>query len=1160
MRFPVSYLFVILFMYHGLALPNAGQPILIPNSGRVDAEFVAASASGNFVAAATQSGIVDVWSLKSGRRIRSIEAGRFVKALAIAQEGTKVAVLSTDSLAVLDVTTGQIVKEFKQRPDSKFDYVSYGGQTLFATWGAGLSSFNIVDGSRAEIVRLRDDDSIAVGTDGLAEVTSTNENSIELRGAINAKLPIAAIRWSRAAPQSARLVVAGARGATLWDLNRQTPIANYPWIRSHAPEDSQAVFSTDGQTLLLPNGESLQVIDAMTGKVRTVIESNTRLNTYLPTNNFGPLVIAAENMPLAVRDSMSGHILMNMGATVPVRPRVRVISGTKLLISDETGGAVIWDISSGLYQKLAKDRGITFVASSTTGDSVAWVENTGDVYYLGSRSKNIVKRIGKLAHRPSGESDCVLALSPAGELVFIISDYDVLKIDAVTGRASTLITVKPQPTCLASAPDGKLLVAPLYGGPILANTAKDNQVFNFSDKKLQRIYDFSDISVNKEAILFVSHNSFAVASDLKVERAWFTMVQKGAQRGVLLGPTVEAAISDYNGNIEVWNIRTKARLSRWIAHSGWISSLAAMSDGKVLVSSGDDGQIKLWTAESGNLLATLLPLKTGGWMVATPDGRFDSSDVDTMNAVAWGMPDDPMRPLAPEIFLRDFFQPGLLPSIWDCIVSSGSGADCSVHDRVVRPLTTLNRIQPDISIASIVPGNSPHEVNVKVQVASTSDVSQPNGKTQTDVYDVRLFRSGQLVGRWPNGEDSSDEITAWRARTHVPMPDNSKKVTLPFNVSLAERDAGKSIVFTAYAFNEDRVKSGVANATYVVPSDKRVHKSRAYVLSIGVDSYEAPERNLRFAAADAKAMVAALSTLQGYDVIPLTLISHGNDPRAWQATKANIREVLRRLSPDATRSRSSASTDMWQALVSGLEGVMQRFIAKSNMSNSLSKVQGAEYLSQVTPDDLLILTFSGHGYTQLNGDFYLLPSDSGTDRSVTTASLSKFISSQELSEWLRPIDAGQIVLVIDACHSALSVAQPGFKPGPMGDRGLGQLAYDKAMQILAASHGVALESAQVEHGLLTYALVHDALMVSADGVRAADLNGDGKVTLAEWLHYGEQHTLRLDDDILGGKKGVVYIGRDSTNDPRFRELAIRKVQKPVLFDFARPTAVDPFFK
>ena len=69
------------------------------------------------------------------------------------------------------------------------------------------------------------------------------------------------------------------------------------------------------------------------------------------------------------------------------------------------------------------------------------------------------------------------------------------------------------------------------------------------------------------------------------------------------------------------------------------------------------------------------------------------------------------------------------------------------------------------------------------------------------------------------------------------------------------------------------------------------------------------------------------------------------------------------------------------------------------------------------------------------------------------------IGSSELTAWLRDVQAGEIALIVDACQSAAAVDRDGFKPGPLGSRGLGQLAYDKGMRVLAACQkaGVALE-------------------------------------------------------------------------------------------------------
>ena len=62
---------------------------------------------------------------------------------------------------------------------------------------------------------------------------------------------------------------------------------------------------------------------------------------------------------------------------------------------------------------------------------------------------------------------------------------------------------------------------------------------------------------------------------------------------------------------------------------------------------------------------------------------------------------------------------------------------------------------------------------------------------------------------------------------------------------------------------------------------------------------------------------------------------------------------------------------------------------------------------------------------------------------------------------MRPIDAGDITLILDASHSGAIVGAE-FKPGPSADSTLGQLAYDKGMRILTAttSDEAALEMSQ----------------------------------------------------------------------------------------------------
>jgi hypothetical protein len=398
-------------------------------------------------------------------------------------------------------------------------------------------------------------------------------------------------------------------------------------------------------------------------------------------------------------------------------------------------------------------------------------------------------------------------------------------------------------------------------------------------------------------------------------------------------------------------------------------------------------------------------------------------------------------------------------------------------------------------------------VLVDVKVTSTEDREQKNGHIETGVYDVRLYRNRQLVGQWPDpaafpsSASATVDLSAWRDQHRMLKGSGVEVHTFEVRVPTAESD--KPVTLMAYGYNDDRVKTVTSPmVTYTVPKDVVPQPPRAYVIAIGVNAYQNARRDLRFAADDAASLVSNLKHLsrQGreYEVVPLSLISdavRGTEGertiRLDQATKANIRSVMLALSdPSQVQSLVRAG------------------------------VASAAQLRPATPDDFVVISFSGHGMTRPDGSFYIVPSDSGVNDDLNDT--QKLISSQEVAEWLRPVDAGQLVLVLDACHAGASVDAPGFKPGPMGDASFGQLAYDKTMRILAASQAddVALESRSLRHGLLTYALIDEGLG-SQTGKALADLDGNGQVDLGEWLRYGERRVPQLFADIRNGKRRSV---------------------------------------
>jgi hypothetical protein len=141
----------------------------------------------------------------------------------------------------------------------------------------------------------------------------------------------------------------------------------------------------------------------------------------------------------------------------------------------------------------------------------------------------------------------------------------------------------------------------------------------------------------------------------------------------------------------------------------------------------------------------------------------------------------------------------------------------------------------------------------------------------------------------------------------------------------------------------------------------------------------------------------------------------------------------------------------------------------------------------------------------------------------------------------------------------------GFKPGPMGDRGLGQLAYDKGMRLLAATQAddIALESKKLGQGLLTYALVQEGLKE-----RKASANRDEPITIKAWLSYAESRVPTLYREVLSGKLKAVRMvegdakdlaARDSEADLKFISERAQHAQTPALFDFSR-SRMDPILR
>ena len=858
-------------------------------------------------------------------------------------------------------------------------------------------------------------------------------------------------------------------------------------------------FNRDGNVLASASGSRVKLWNVSSGKAFSILEGQSNSFTSAaihPNKRLVSTGIIDPQESVKLWDFGAGELKYSFLHEGAVWANTFSPDG-QILVSGGTDQTIkFWDMFSSkwLFTLTEPSFGIRSLAFSPDGHILASAAGLPEGVVPKEWNKNLIVLWNPLERSElktlSGHSSFVksVAFSPDGKILASGGWDSLVKLwDVGTGKE--LMTLKGHSRSVQEVvfdPQGIMLASAGDEGTI--------RLWSAADGKLLRVLE--------------GHNSnvFTIAFSLD-------------------GQTLTGGFGD--GMIILWDKNTGQVKARLPGHSNAITSLRYGISDNVLLSSSLDGTVKLWNTETQEEICSLIISGRNNWVVTARDGRFDTDNLDEIRGLQWVMPDESMRALPPEIFMRDYYEPRLIPRLL-----------AGEKLKPVRDLLSLNRVQPRLSPPSVSAPDEKGQVTVSFEVANYKSENQrdQSGKPlESGVYDVRLFRDGQLVdyttkddNKVPATIDASDEksLMAWRKANEVALI-NGKK-TLSFRVTLPQEAGKQSVEFTAYAFNADRVKSETVRTEYKLPTTLTAKPKRAYVVTFGVNVNDNPNWKLHYAANDARLVASDLaSKLQAsgdYDqVISVPLLSDN--------FLANGRRIEQR---DATKANLKAAFDL--------------LAGRSLSSNKPIPLQ-LRQLIKATPNDLVIFAFASHGYTDNNGVFYLVPQDTGTASSGEIASvLNRCVSSDELSSWLRDVDAGEMVMIVDACHSAAAVQGQGFKPGPMGSRGLGQLSYDKRLRILAATQAdnVALEMSKLEHGLLTYALLEDGLRQKQADYKPKD----NRIELGEWLRYGMERVPKLYDEYQAGKRTMLIGGRTSKLAGNINQ-KFTSIQQPALFDFAK---------
>jgi len=540
------------------------------------------------------------------------------------------------------------------------------------------------------------------------------------------------------------------------------------------------------------------------------------------------------------------------------------------------------------------------------------------------------------------------------------------------------------------------------------------------------------------------------------------------------------------GGTSVWDMAQGQEVLNVGTHP---NSPSFSPDSKWLASAGL-GEVALWDVEKREAAAFLLSpgqnsSGQNNWLVVSPDGLFDGAPA-AWTDIIWRFGKGLGEVMPVEAFFSDFYYPGLLADIV-----------AGKHPKAPRELSEVDRRQPVVKLSLAEPATPGPVASRTVMLMVRVTPAPPDNKhpRSSGARDVRLFRNGSLVKIW---HGQAVDKSGYEIKVPIIAGTNS---------------------FSAYAFNDSNVKSRDARLT-VTGANTLDRKGTAYILAVGINKYSNLDFDLRYAAQDAEAFSSELQQKQNQ----LGTFSHV--------------EVIPLLDQDARKDNILAALH----LLAGAKTALPQ-----GAPDALRRLETAQ------PEDAVFVYYAGHGVSA-NSHFYLIPQDLGymgkreeLDNETLKSIMRHSISDEDLLQAFEGIDAGKLVMIIDACNSGQVLESEEKRRGPMNSKGLAQLAYEKGMYVLTASEGyqTALEDAKLGHGILTYALVEEGLKTAA----ADEEPGDGDVDVREWLEYAARRVPEIQQSFEEHARQLEHVAVTETSKPLARPSADRDggAQHPRMF-------------
>lgn len=1079
------------------------KPQLVVQTGHSEqVEDIAFSFDDKFAASGGRDSAVKVWDTASGLELLTINGHS--NALAFSPNSYVLAHGSDKNVELWSAATGDKIHTLTGHkssvtsvafsPDGKI-LVSGSDDGIINLWdtstGKIIDTFSGGVANIGSIAFSPDGETFAVG--GLIAVELWNIKTKEPFGIIDLYQNSLITRYLTFSPDGKTLAVSGA------STNDETPVTINFWdvagqkllrrieTKTSPQRMPHIAYSPDGAKIAFAGAGKTAIYDAGSGAEIWHLAEEPTAVAYSPKGDFfaagfwGRMILWNAKSKIENPRTFGGHS--------PTVTSVAVSRDMQTLAMATRGNkAKIWDLKKGELSYTIEDAekiSNTVAFSPTDSQTLAvggWsgVGKDGSTILWNTASKTPTRLLGKSV------TFTVAFTSDGNTLGYAGSDLKLY--DLKTAAQSKTVAPGESPT-FAFSPDGTKMISAVYNEGIYFWDISGEkprllweQPRTFEDCTFSVAYhpreDLVAIGCSRGAVKILDAANGGTFRNLagstgSIYTLAFSPDGKMLAAGAgALSSNFSSAMVGQDNTISLWEVGSGARIRILKGHEAGLRSVEFTPDGKFLISGSADGTVKIWRADAGKLVASLIAIDKDDWAVVTPEGLFDASE-GAQQLMYWRVG---REIVALDQLKNRYYVPGLLSKIFksETLPQVGEFA-VALYPRVEIEQARQNSNQINLKLENR--GGGIGRVEVRVNGSELSSDARVGKAIDTKAANVNL--SIEIPAEKLRAGANRIEVVAWNLEGDV----RSKNIE-----TIVESEGAKKGV-------------GVIK----IPSAKKPSEINFYAVVSGISDYEGNQLDLRYAAKDAEDISKAL-----------TLAARKYFCNDELANKKPCERVhIKLLSTEKEKESQFAGL----ADVPDFQRVEP---TKNNYKNVF-----AEISQKAKPEDVVVVYLSGHGTSITSDeavkesafpDMYLYATrDAATlERAAMvneTERAAKTVSSLELAKWVSEIKADKKVMILDTCAAGAAqkdLISQSRAVDALQVRSIDRLRERTGFYILmgSAADAVSYEANEFRQGLLTYSLI--------EAMTTGSVLRDGKfLDVENWFAFAEDKVETLAKGIGG---------------------------------------------